>query len=210
MRHKLCMISLFCFVSLIWSGCASQMKIDPRWQRVESQRKKAASLIKKLEFSKIYYDRIYAATQLGDIGPVASDAVPALVRALRDKYVSEYGSVRKTATTALRKIGTPEAMMAVKQYQAGLLSWGDNPPVPYRIVRDTNGNVLDDYGTVISEEEIKANMRVGYRTGCILGVVGIGFLIGKFGELADSGQPAELSQPADFMGPVTLIGAVVG
>lgn len=38
MKRKLCIVLLLCFVSLIWSGCAShQMK--PQWEKVGTQRK---------------------------------------------------------------------------------------------------------------------------------------------------------------------------
>jgi len=192
------------------------MEIEPHRKKGNVQRKKIESLIRELEFSQIYYDSIEAATQLGDIGSAANDAVPALVRALRDKDIprtvfdGQYSSVRNAAVWALRKIRTPEAIMAVKQYEEGLLRWGNNLPEPYRIVRDADRNVLDDYGTVVPKEEIKANMRVGYRTGLTLGVAGIGFLIGKLGERADTGQPADSSQPANVGGLVTLIGTVIG
>lgn len=58
-------------------------------------------------------------------------------------------------------------------------------------------NRLDHQGNMITEKEIKANMRIGYRTGMTLGVAGIGLLAGKF------------SERTNFIGTATLIGTVI-
>ena len=51
---------------------------------------------------------------LGWIGSGAKDAVSALIQALQDQgWV-----VRKNAAVVLKKIGTPEALKAVKEYQS--------------------------------------------------------------------------------------------
>ena len=55
--------------------------------------------------------RSYAAYALGRIGEPAKGAVPALIEALRDKDVAVCLSV----VEALYKIGTPEALKAVKE-----------------------------------------------------------------------------------------------
>ena len=72
------------------------------------------SLIEQLE-DKSGDTRIYAATRLGHFGPAAKAAVPALATALND----EYAPVRQAAAQTLKKIGTPEALKAVQQYEAG-------------------------------------------------------------------------------------------
>ena len=59
--------------------------------------------------------RYYAAYALGKIGQDAKDAVPALIQALQNDH-NVRG--RDSATIALEKIGTPEALKAVKEYQS--------------------------------------------------------------------------------------------
>jgi len=51
---------------------------------------------------------------LGDIGGGAVDAVPALIQLLQE----EGWMVRSNAAEALGKIGTPEALKAVEEYQS--------------------------------------------------------------------------------------------
>jgi hypothetical protein len=53
-----------------------------------------------------------AAKVLGQIGEPAKDAVPALTEALNDSHED----VRRSAVRALKRMGTPEAMKAVKEY----------------------------------------------------------------------------------------------
>ena len=55
--------------------------------------------------------RSYAAYILGKIGLGAKDAVLALIQALQEPAVSY------SAAMALGKIGTPEALEAVKEYE---------------------------------------------------------------------------------------------
>ena len=52
--------------------------------------------------------RRVAASALGKIGPEAKEAAPALIQALQDSYV------RYCAVEALKRIGRPEALEAVK------------------------------------------------------------------------------------------------
>jgi HEAT repeat protein len=59
--------------------------------------------------------RTQAATSLGQIGPGAKEAVPALIKALKDKYYT----VRQFAAQALGEIG-PEAEAAIPQLTAAL------------------------------------------------------------------------------------------
>ena len=59
--------------------------------------------------------RYYAAYALGKIGQDAKDAVPALIQALQNDHNIRG---RDSATIALEKIGTPEALKAVKEYQS--------------------------------------------------------------------------------------------
>lgn len=59
--------------------------------------------------------RYYAAYALGKIGEDAKDAVPVLIQALQNDH-NVRG--RDNATIALEKIGTPEALKAVKEYQS--------------------------------------------------------------------------------------------
>ena len=59
--------------------------------------------------------RYYAAYALGKIGQDAKDAVPALIQALQNDH-NVRG--RDSATIALEKIGTPEVLKAVKEYQS--------------------------------------------------------------------------------------------
>jgi HEAT repeat protein len=54
-----------------------------------------------------------AAETLGNIGPGAKPAVPALLEALKD----EDGSVRVYAAQALEKIYTPEARKTLEEYK---------------------------------------------------------------------------------------------
>ena len=60
---------------------------------------------------KDVYVRKYAASALGSIGEGAIDAVPALIQVLQDQ------DIRINAAFALGKIGTPEALKAVEEYQ---------------------------------------------------------------------------------------------
>ena len=53
----------------------------------------------------------YVAWALGMIGKGAKDAVPVLIQALKDP------EVRDSAAKALKKIGTPKALEAVKAYE---------------------------------------------------------------------------------------------
>ena len=56
-------------------------------------------------------ERERAARRLGQLGPKAAEAVPTLIRAMKDAS----GPVRNAAVWALAAIGTPEAHLAVKQ-----------------------------------------------------------------------------------------------
>ena len=58
--------------------------------------------------------RIRAARALGRIGEGAKDAVSALIQALQDQ--DQY--VRRCVAKALEKIGTPEALKVVEEYQS--------------------------------------------------------------------------------------------
>ena len=57
--------------------------------------------------------RAAAADTLGQIGEVAEDAVPAVIRALQDNNQD----VRHAALKASEKVGTPEAIRAIKDFQ---------------------------------------------------------------------------------------------
>ena len=57
--------------------------------------------------------RAAAAGTLGQIGGVAEDAVPALIRVLQDNNQD----VRHAAVKALEKVGTPDAIRAIKDFQ---------------------------------------------------------------------------------------------
>lgn len=57
--------------------------------------------------------RAAAADTLGQIGEVAEDAVPAVIRALQDNNQD----VRHAALKALEKVGTPDAIRAIKDFQ---------------------------------------------------------------------------------------------
>ena len=48
------------------------------------------------------------------LGQIGEDAVPALMQALQDKHEM----VRQGAAQALTKIGTPEALKAIEEYQS--------------------------------------------------------------------------------------------
>ena len=63
---------------------------------------KVERLVRQLK-SPVTLDRIYAAYDLGALGPQAAEAVPALVVGLRD----ETKFVRRAAVKALAKIGSP-------------------------------------------------------------------------------------------------------
>lgn len=58
-------------------------------------------------------DRERAARRLGQLGPKAAEAVPTLIRAMKDAS----GPVRNAAVWALAAIGTPEAIRAVEEYE---------------------------------------------------------------------------------------------
>ena len=58
--------------------------------------------------------RSRAASALGRIGGGAVDAVPALIQLLQDQS----SDVRLNAAVALKNIGTPEALKAVKEYES--------------------------------------------------------------------------------------------
>ena len=58
-------------------------------------------------------DREKAARQLGRLGPIASSAVPTLIKKLKDPS----GAVRDAAAWALREIGTTQALDAVDRYE---------------------------------------------------------------------------------------------
>ena len=72
-------------------------------------KEKVESLIQQLGSGEASIRR-NAAIALGQIGEPAKNAVPALVKALHD----EDEDVRFEAVSALKKIGTPEAMKAVE------------------------------------------------------------------------------------------------
>jgi len=57
--------------------------------------------------------RAAAADTLGQIGEVAEDAVPAVIRVLQDNNQD----VRHAALKASEKVGTPEAIRAIKDFQ---------------------------------------------------------------------------------------------
>jgi len=58
--------------------------------------------------------RYRAAQALGEIGEGAKDVVPALIQALQDQD----DRVRALAAETLERIGTPEALKAVEEYQS--------------------------------------------------------------------------------------------
>ena len=136
---------MFLFVGLvgIWmGGCQTQE------QKVETQEQKIERLIKQLQdqnegvrvnaaralgfigegakaavptLMPLLKDqdkwvRFRAAGALGSIEEGAKDAVPALILLLQDQ--DDEGFVRSDAAEALGKIGTPEALKAVKEYQS--------------------------------------------------------------------------------------------
>jgi len=68
---------------------------------------KITDLIRQLKHEHKHVHRAAAET-LGGIGPEAKEAAPALIQALQDSYV------RYRAVEALKRIGTPEALEAVK------------------------------------------------------------------------------------------------
>ena len=77
----------------------------------ETQEQQVERLIKLLQ--DLNGDvRKNAASTLGSIGEGAINAVPALVQALKDQ------DVRRNAATALIRIGTPEALKAVEEYES--------------------------------------------------------------------------------------------
>jgi serine/threonine protein kinase len=69
-------------------------------------------------------DRERAARQLGQLGPKAAAAVPTLIGALKDAS----GPVRNAAVWALAAIRTPEALLAVEQYETA--AWPERPAAP--------------------------------------------------------------------------------
>lgn len=64
-------------------------------------------------------DRERAARRLGQLGPKAAEAVPTLIRGLKDAS----GPVRNAAVWALAAIGTPEALLAVERYEGLASGW---------------------------------------------------------------------------------------
>ena len=80
----------------------------------ETQEQQVERLIKLLQGQNGGV-RKNAASTLGSIGEGAINAVPALVQALKDQDQD----VRRNAATALIRIGTPEALKAVKEYGTG-------------------------------------------------------------------------------------------
>ena len=78
----------------------------------ETQEQQVERLIKLLQDQNGDV-RKNAASTLGSIGEGAINAVPALVQALKDQDQD----VRRNAATALIRIGTPEALKAVKEHE---------------------------------------------------------------------------------------------
>ena len=79
----------------------------------ETQEQQVERLIKLLQDQNGDV-RKNAASTLGSIGEGVINAVPALVQALKDQDQD----VRRNAATALIRIGTPEALKAVKEYES--------------------------------------------------------------------------------------------
>jgi hypothetical protein len=82
------------------------------WQRATELAKKVSQLAAALEDRSRWPDRYRAAVELGQLGPAAEDAVPALTAALKDPEFF----VRYAAARALGQIGTrsPKALAALK------------------------------------------------------------------------------------------------
>jgi len=79
----------------------------------ETQEQQVERLIKLLQDQNGDV-RKNAASTLGSIGEGAINVVPALVQALK----AQDQDVRRNAATALIRIGTPEALKAVKEYES--------------------------------------------------------------------------------------------
>ena len=71
-------------------------------------------LIQQLQNDQDKWVRMLAAMALGPIGEGAVNAVPTLIQAFQDPHAT----VRQGAAEALEKIGTPEALKAVEEYQS--------------------------------------------------------------------------------------------
>ncbi len=101
MKRKLCIVSLLCFVSLIWSANES-LGHDEGWD--------VESLIEQLGDAD-GSAREAASIKLEQAGPRAKAAVPALIRALSD----ENEQVRFHAANALGWIGDSESLCALTE-----------------------------------------------------------------------------------------------
>ena len=71
-------------------------------------------LIQQLQNDQDKWVRMLAAMALGPIGEGAVNAVPTLIQAFQDPHAT----VRQGAAEALEKIGTPEALKAVEEYES--------------------------------------------------------------------------------------------
>ena len=71
-------------------------------------------LIQQLQNGQDKWVRMLAAMALGPIGEGAVNAVPTLIQTFQDPHAT----VRQGAAEALEKIGTPEALKAVEEYQS--------------------------------------------------------------------------------------------
>ena len=112
-------IVMYVFVGLVgmWmGGCQTQeQKVETQEQKIKTQEQKIERLIKQLQDQNEGV-RVNAARALGFIGEGAKAAVPTLMPLLKDQ--DDEGFVRSDAAEALGKIGTPEALKAVKEYQS--------------------------------------------------------------------------------------------
>ena len=95
-KRSVIVVVLFIGLVSIWMGGC------------QTPEQKVERLIKKLGHKKAKV-RANATEALSNIG---EDAVPALIQALQDQ------DVRINAVQALGKIGTPEALKAVEEYQS--------------------------------------------------------------------------------------------
>ena len=129
MNKSISWILLFCILGLMGCGEPTQeQKIEklikklkvknPCARRISASelgligsKDAVPSLIKALQQDQDPEVRVSAAEALGEIG--SEDAVPTLIQVLQDENVG----VRRRVAGALGRIGTPEALKAVKDFQ---------------------------------------------------------------------------------------------
>ena len=97
----LAFLSVLLFVSLTESSNAQDQATDKRQKETTYQGKTVSKWAEALK-NEDSFIRWRAASALGQIGPAAKDAVPALMEALKDKHS---GVTRRAAASALGRIG---------------------------------------------------------------------------------------------------------